>query len=220
LVEGSGSGVLMPSKLPREMLRFTDVPERRTRARVLGDPREGVSPVVVLRGMTVSDYLLPACAALAWVTTAWASDNEEHDRPRLGNVGAMGAVLVPVVLVLIVLVLASMAVKRFARTEVERSDRLRDSHRPTLRYLVPPGQDPALVLNALNQAGYEASPDSESGPSSPVVIVGAGNGGAVDREAVRATLVQVSGTNIVPDESGEVERGRVLFEDEYPGRQR
>jgi hypothetical protein len=27
-----------------------------------------VSPVVVLRGMTVPDYLLPACAAFAWVT--------------------------------------------------------------------------------------------------------------------------------------------------------
>jgi hypothetical protein len=50
------------------LLRFTDVPERRTRTRVPGDPREGVSPVVVLRGMTVSDYLLPACAAFAWVT--------------------------------------------------------------------------------------------------------------------------------------------------------
>jgi hypothetical protein len=31
-------------------------------------PRDGVPPVVVLRGMTVPDYLLPACAAFAWVT--------------------------------------------------------------------------------------------------------------------------------------------------------
>ncbi|HEY3529676.1 MAG TPA: alpha/beta hydrolase [Nocardioides sp.] len=46
------------------LLRYTDVPEGRIRTRVLGQRREGVSPVVVVQGMTVSDYLLPACAAL------------------------------------------------------------------------------------------------------------------------------------------------------------
>ena len=55
-----------PPALPREMvLRYTDVPEGRIRTRVLGEQRDGVPPVVVLQGMTVSDYLLPACAALA-----------------------------------------------------------------------------------------------------------------------------------------------------------
>jgi pimeloyl-ACP methyl ester carboxylesterase len=55
-----------PPRLPREMvLRYTDVPEGRIRTRVLGEPRQGVPPVLVLQGMTVSDYLLPACAALA-----------------------------------------------------------------------------------------------------------------------------------------------------------
>lgn len=53
-------------RLPSEMLlRYTDVPEGRIRTRVLGQPREGVPPVVVVQGMTVSDYLLPACAELA-----------------------------------------------------------------------------------------------------------------------------------------------------------
>src|SRR3954465_13171772 len=55
-----------PPRLPPEMLlRYTDVPEGRIRTRVLGQQRDGVPPVVVLQGMTVSDYLLPACAALA-----------------------------------------------------------------------------------------------------------------------------------------------------------
>src|SRR4051794_33032080 len=55
-----------PPRLPPEMLlRYTDVPEGRIRTRVLGQQRNGVPPVVVLQGMTVSDYLLPACAALA-----------------------------------------------------------------------------------------------------------------------------------------------------------
>ena len=132
----------------------------------------------------------------------------------------MGAVLVPVILVLIVLVAGWVAVRRFSRAEVRRSDRLQASERPTLRYQVPPGQDPAAVVAALRAAGYDASPDSEPGPSSPIVIVGGRHGAAPDREAVRATLVRTSGTNVNPDESGEVERGRVLFEDEHPGRRR
>jgi pimeloyl-ACP methyl ester carboxylesterase len=54
-----------PPQLPREMvLRYTDVAEGRIRTRTLGRSREGVPPVVVVQGMTVSDYLLPACAAL------------------------------------------------------------------------------------------------------------------------------------------------------------
>jgi pimeloyl-ACP methyl ester carboxylesterase len=66
LGEVPGSSVVTPPTLPREMLlRYTDVPEGRIRTRVLGESRDGVPPVVVLQGMTVSDYLLPACAALA-----------------------------------------------------------------------------------------------------------------------------------------------------------
>lgn len=129
----------------------------------------------------------------------------------------MGAVLVPVILVIIAIVLGVLAMKRFTRAEVRRSDRLQNADRPTLRYQVPPGQDPAVVITALRRAGYNASPDSEPGPSSPVVIVGAPDGGEPDREAVRATLTLANGTNIVPEESGDAERGRVLFEDEYPG---
>jgi pimeloyl-ACP methyl ester carboxylesterase len=54
-----------PPQLPSEMLlRYTDVAEGRIRTRVLGRAREGVPPIVVIQGMTVSDYLLPACAVL------------------------------------------------------------------------------------------------------------------------------------------------------------
>src|SRR3954470_17421055 len=58
--------MLSPPGLPRELLlRYTNVAEGRVRSRVLGRRRDGVPPVVVVQGMTVSDYLLPACAALA-----------------------------------------------------------------------------------------------------------------------------------------------------------
>ena len=125
----------------------------------------------------------------------------------------MGAVLVPVLLVLIVLVIGAIAVKRFTRAEIDHSDRLQADERPTLRYQIPAGQDPALVLAGLRRAGYDASADSEPGPSSPIVIIGA-TGGAPDREAVRRALADIDGTNVVPEESGTVDRTRVRFEDE------
>jgi hypothetical protein len=46
------------------VLHYTDVAEGRIRTRVLGQRRDAVPPIVVVQGMTVSDYLLPACAAL------------------------------------------------------------------------------------------------------------------------------------------------------------
>ncbi len=130
----------------------------------------------------------------------------------------MGAVLVPVILILVAVVAGVLLMKRFTRREVERSDRLQYADRPTLRYQVPTGQDPSVVLIALRNSGFEASADSEPGPSSPIVIVGARDGGEPDREAVRATIVRMDGTNVNTDESGEVERGPVVFEDEHPGR--
>lgn len=64
-----------PPHLPHEMvLRYTDVAEGRIRTRVLGQRRPGVPPIVVVQGMTVSDYLLPACAALGEWTEAHLLD--------------------------------------------------------------------------------------------------------------------------------------------------
>ena len=125
----------------------------------------------------------------------------------------MGAVFVPVILLLVVIVAAVIAVKRFSGSEVQRSDRLQNADRATLRYEVPDGQDPAVVLAGLRGAGYDASPDSEPGPSSPIVIIGS-RGSDPDREAVRRTLADLDGTNIVPEESGQVRRSRVRFVDE------
>jgi len=58
--------------LPGELLLpDTDVPEGRIRTQELGEPRPGVPPVLVIQGMAVSDYLLPACAALGeWTRVA------------------------------------------------------------------------------------------------------------------------------------------------------
>src|SRR5829696_6707542 len=72
-----------PPRLPDEMLlRYTDVPEGRVRTRVLGRRQPDALPVVVIQGMAVSDYLLPACAALG----SWT---EVHlfDIPGFGGSG-------------------------------------------------------------------------------------------------------------------------------------
>ena len=125
----------------------------------------------------------------------------------------MGAVLVPVIMLVIVIALAAVAIKRFSRANVEHSDQLQYADRPTLRYVVPTGQDPALVVAELRKAGYDVSPDADPGPSSPVVIIGS-HDGEPDREAVRQTLADIDGTNIVPNESAPVQRDRVRFVDE------
>lgn len=126
----------------------------------------------------------------------------------------MGAVLVPLLLVAIAVVAGVAALKRFGSEAVQESDRLQDNDRPTLRYLVPPGQDPAVVLGALRESGYDASPDSEPGPSSPLVIIGSRTGGSPDREDVRSVLTALDETNVNPDESGSVDLAPVRFTDE------
>ena len=126
----------------------------------------------------------------------------------------MGAVLVPVVFVLVVVVVGVLAMRRFRRESVEQSDRLQDSARPTVSYVVPPGQDPALLVATLVGEGYDASPDSEPGASSPIIIIGSRRGGVLDREQVRQALVRLDHSNINPDESGRLERPPVRFTDE------
>jgi hypothetical protein len=109
----------------------------------------------------------------------------------------MGSLLVPVIILVVLLVLGAFAVKRFSRAEVDHADRLQAPGRPTVRYEVPSGQDPATVLLELRQAGYDASADSEPGPSSPVVIIGTTNGSEPDRDELRAVLARAA-VNVDP----------------------
>ena len=124
----------------------------------------------------------------------------------------MGVVLVPLVLVLVVLLAGAWALTRFTRAERERSDRLQNADRPTLRYQVPPGQDPAVVLTELRRAGYDASADSEPGPSSPIVIVGTDSGRAPDPDELRAVLARIDHVNVDPGAEPEdrVGPGRIV----------
>lgn len=126
----------------------------------------------------------------------------------------MGAVLVPVILILIVVVLAGLAVRTFTRREVDHSDQLQRARRDSVRYQVPAGQDPAAVLHHLESEGYDVSPDSEPGPSSPILIIGTHDATVVDREYLRRTIAAFDETNVNPEESGPVDRPPVRFLDE------
>lgn len=56
----------MPPKRPDEhLVRYTDTRHGRMRSRTLGRP-DDATPVVTVMGLAVSDYLLPAQAALTW----------------------------------------------------------------------------------------------------------------------------------------------------------
>jgi len=126
----------------------------------------------------------------------------------------MGAVFVPVILVAIVVVLIVLAMRSFSRREVEHSDRLQADHRHSVRYQVPPGQDPAVVVHHLESEGYDVSPDSEPGPSSPIIVIGTQDATVLDRERVRRSLTDLDETSINPEDSGPVERQQVTFLDE------
>jgi hypothetical protein len=123
-------------------------------------------------------------------------------------------VLVVVLVVVLVLVGAAALLRRATASQVEHSDRLQNADRPTLRYEVPPGQDPAVLVTALTQDGYDVSADADPGASAPVVIIGRPGGQAPDREAVRASLSLLNETNVDPPASARVERRRVRFLDE------
>lgn len=127
----------------------------------------------------------------------------------------MGALLVPVVAVFVVVVVLVVAMRQFARRSMEEGDRLQAESKPTVRYEVPNGQDPAAVIAELRAAGYDASPESEPGPSSPIVIIGAANGGEPDRERLRTLLARAS-VNIDPsvDSPTEETASTVRFLDE------
>ena len=71
------------------------------------------------------------------------------------------AILLIGTLLLVVLVGVALAValKRWADERAIRDDSLALSPFETLEYIVPPGQDPAMILETLETAGYPAALD-------------------------------------------------------------
>ena len=95
----------------------------------------------------------------------------------LVSIGALGT--------LVVYVLRQQSIER-ERVEQE----LHDSRTPTLQYSVPTGQDPAVILAALERAGFVAGVDSHG--THQVVMVKCPEGPERTRSKVRALIGSVS----------------------------
>jgi len=81
----------------------------------------------------------------------------------------------------------------------------------TLIYEVPPGQDPLVVLSALERAGFTAVSDVNSGP--PKVVISCPE----DRDRVRAevrTIIEGADTTSI-EHGAPVDTRKVRFEDEH-----
>ena len=116
-------------------------------------------------------------------------------------------IIVPVLL-LAVVVIALVRMRSWGQQRVARDHDLAGPA-ATLDYVVPPGQDPALVVSALRQDGYEAAPDPRR---TDVLHIECPAGPDRERPRVRATLQSVRRTAI--DTGAPMDPGPVRFVDE------
>ena len=124
----------------------------------------------------------------------------------------MGALIIPVLIVIGIVVVAVLGVRHLARGERRHAEDLRTTDR-SVRYRVPPGQDPAEVVSALRSWGYDAAPDSTGG-TGPEVLIRLGSGGGPDREEVRQVLGNARPRNADGQPGDQQPPVRFLDEDE------
>ena len=99
----------------------------------------------------------------------------------------VGLVALVAIIALVMYLLRDESLNR-ERVEAE----LHDPRTPTLEYVVPTGEDPAIVLAALERAGYTAGVDSRG--THQVVLVKCPDGRDVSRAAVRS-VIATAGTS-------------------------
>jgi hypothetical protein len=121
----------------------------------------------------------------------------------------MGVVVASVVGVLLIALVAYLAFVLLGARASATVDEHEEPRPETLRYDVPEGQDPVVVMSALRRAGYE--PTSELVGGSTTVIVPCPSGAARERARVRDVVAGASETTL---EGPEFDPGRVIFEDE------
>jgi hypothetical protein len=121
----------------------------------------------------------------------------------------MGAILVPIVLVVAVLVVLGLGVRTFATQRRAVADELAQERVPTLDYVVPPGQDPVVLLTALSAEGYAATADPRR---ADLLHISTPAGPDRDRAHVRATIASAHDTAL--DTPVTMDPGEVRFTDE------
>jgi len=121
--------------------------------------------------------------------------------------------MIPVVVVLLLLVLAGvllLAVRQWIRDRARTEAALESDRTETLEYVVPEGQDPAVVLVALEQEGF--TPAADSLGRSHLLRIHCPAGLERDRAQVRAVISRADSTAI--EHGARIDVDPVVFEDE------
>ncbi len=122
----------------------------------------------------------------------------------------MAGVVIATLLAVVALVWVVVYVVRAEAAKRARIDRELDSEQtPTLEYSVPAGQDPAVILAALQGEGYTATVD----PSHTRQLVLIACPGGLDRERARVRSIIASADVTTIDDGGPVDVD-VRFRDE------
>jgi hypothetical protein len=122
----------------------------------------------------------------------------------------MAGVLVATLLVIVALVWIVVYVVRGETAKRRRVDHeLHEDRTPTLEYSVPTGQDPAVILAALQSEGYTATVDPDH--TQQVVLIACPGGLDRQRARVRSIIAAADVTTI--DDGGPVDVD-VRFRDE------
>jgi hypothetical protein len=118
-------------------------------------------------------------------------------------------VLVIVAVVVAVALFLGMGRASQARRRAETEDDLAQPATSTLDYVVPPGQDPVVLLTALSAEGYTAVTDPRQ---NDLLHIACPSGPDRDRAHVRGTIAAVHTTAV--DAGAPMEPGDVRFLDE------
>jgi hypothetical protein len=111
----------------------------------------------------------------------------------------MAGVLVVVILALVALVWIVVYVVREETAKRERVDHvLHEERTPTLEYAVPTGQDPVVILAALEREGYTATVDADHDHQIVLIACPAG----LDRQRAQVRSIIASADSSSLDDAG------------------
>ena len=94
--------------------------------------------------------------------------------------------LMLVIGVLVVGAVVAWGLRSWLSDEGQAADEIRSHESTDLAYVIPVGQDPAVLIAALHHAGFQATTDSRDGHSR--LLVDCPRGREEDRDQVRAVL--------------------------------
>ncbi len=100
----------------------------------------------------------------------------------------------------IVLAIIGLAAVRFLHRQAAHQDEVKSAPVDMLRYRVPEGQDPAIVVAALQKEGFEAIPDVQGAGASHDVLVPCGEGVEQHRAHVRSIIQSTEQINFEGDQ--------------------